>query len=54
VDGALVSLGDPVTEGFFTLSGSTLTWSAVPEVSNALIGGLIGLGLLRRRRAAVQ
>ena len=54
VDGALVSLGEPTTEGFFTLSGSTLSWSAVPEVSNALIGALIGLGLLRRRRPVAQ
>jgi fibronectin-binding autotransporter adhesin len=36
--------------GSFRVSGSTLTWSAVPEVSNVLVGGLLGLGLLRRRR----
>lgn len=37
--------------GSFTLNGSTLTWSAVPEPSSALAGLLIGAGLLRRRRA---
>jgi autotransporter-associated beta strand protein len=36
--------------GSFSVSGSTLTWSAVPEVSSVLVGGLLGLGLLRRRR----
>jgi autotransporter-associated beta strand protein len=36
--------------GSFSVSGSTLTWSAVPEVSNVLVGGLLGLGMLRRRR----
>ena len=35
----------------FTVSGSTLTWSAVPEPSSALAGLLIAPGLLRRRRA---
>ena len=37
--------------GSFTLTGSTLTWSAVPEPSSALAGLLIGAGLLRRRRS---
>jgi autotransporter-associated beta strand protein len=36
--------------GSFSVSGSTLTWSAVPEVSNVLVGSLLGVGLLRRRR----
>jgi hypothetical protein len=36
--------------GGFTITGSSLTWTAIPEVSNCLIGGLLGMGLLRRRR----
>ena len=35
----------------FSVSGTTLTWSAVPEPTSALAGLLIGAGLLRRRRA---
>ncbi|MGB6221678.1 hypothetical protein [Haloferula sp.] len=34
----------------FSISGTTLTWSAVPEPTTALAGLLIGAGLLRRRR----
>jgi autotransporter-associated beta strand protein len=34
----------------FTVSGTSLTWSAVPEPSSALIGMLVTAGLLRRRR----
>jgi fibronectin-binding autotransporter adhesin len=37
--------------GAFTISGSNLTWTAVPEPSSALAGLLLGAGLLRRRRA---
>lgn len=44
------TLRDVAVYGSFTISGSTLTWAAVPEISNVLIGGLLGLGLLRRRR----
>jgi autotransporter-associated beta strand protein len=36
--------------GSFSLSGSTLTWTAVPEPTTALAGLLITAGLLRRRR----
>ena len=42
---------DTSTYGSFTISGSSLTWSAVPEPSSALAGLLIAAGLLRRRRA---
>ncbi len=35
----------------FSISGNTLSWSAVPEPTSALAGLLIGAGLLRRRRA---
>jgi fibronectin-binding autotransporter adhesin len=41
----------PATEGFFTVSGSSLTWTAVPEPTSALAGLLLTAGLLRRRRA---
>jgi autotransporter-associated beta strand protein len=36
--------------GSFALSGNTLSWSAVPEPTSALVGILLGAGLLRRRR----
>jgi autotransporter-associated beta strand protein len=35
----------------FTVSGNTLTYSAIPEPTSALAGLLLGVGLLRRRRA---
>ena len=37
-------------QGAFTMSGSTLTWTAVPEPTGALAGLLLGASLLRRRR----
>ena len=47
------STANPVTQGSFTISGSALTWTAIPEPSSALLSGLlIGAGLLRRRRSA--
>ena len=36
--------------GSFAMSGTTLTWTAVPEPTSALAGLLLGAGLLRRRR----
>lgn len=45
-----VARNDVAAYGSFTISGASLTWTAVPETSNVLIGSLIGLGLLRRRR----
>jgi autotransporter-associated beta strand protein len=39
------------TYGSFSITGTDLTWTAVPEPSTALAGLLLGLGLLRRRRA---
>jgi fibronectin-binding autotransporter adhesin len=50
VDGALADLGDVSTYGSFAISGSSLTWTAVPEPTSALAGLLIVGGLLRRRR----
>ena len=45
------SLGSvPASEGYFTLTGNTLSWTAVPEARNALAGLLLVAGLLRRRR----
>jgi hypothetical protein len=35
---------------FFTLTGSSLSFTAVPEPTSALAGILLGAGLLRRRR----
>jgi autotransporter-associated beta strand protein len=36
----------------FSLDGKSLQFTAIPELSNILIGGLLGAGLLRRRRRA--
>jgi len=38
------------TGGSFSMSGTSLTWTAVPEPTTALAGILLGTGLLRRRR----
>ena len=46
-------LGTPSAIGSFSLTGSTLSWSAVPEPTTALAGLLLGAGLLRRRRNSV-
>jgi hypothetical protein len=36
--------------GYFTLSASSLNWTAIPEPTTALAGLLLTAGLLRRRR----
>ena len=36
--------------GSFTINGSSLTWTAVPEPTSALAGLLLTTGLLCRRR----
>jgi autotransporter-associated beta strand protein len=36
--------------GYFTITGNSLNWTAIPEPTSALAGLLIGAGLLRRRR----
>ena len=41
------------TQGYFTVSGTTLNWTAVPELSNLLVGGVLAAGMLLRRRAPV-
>jgi len=38
--------------GSFSVSGTSVTWTAVPEPTSALAGLLITAGLLRRRRVA--
>lgn len=43
---------DVSAKGQFTITGSNLTWTAVPEPTSALAGILLGAGLLRRRRRA--
>jgi autotransporter-associated beta strand protein len=40
----------PTSQGYFTTTGNSLTWSAVPEPSNAIVGLIAAAGLLRRRR----
>jgi autotransporter-associated beta strand protein len=45
-----VLTGVTSTQGAFTMSGSTLSWSAVPEPTSAMAGLLLTAGLLRRRR----
>jgi autotransporter-associated beta strand protein len=47
-NGALT--GIPTTQGYFSFSGTSMNWTAVPEPSTALAGLLLGAGLLRRRR----
>ncbi|MGL5019374.1 MAG: autotransporter-associated beta strand repeat-containing protein, partial [Luteolibacter sp.] len=42
---------DVSAQGSFTITGTSLTWTAVPEPTSALAGILLGAGLLRRRRA---
>jgi autotransporter-associated beta strand protein len=43
---------DVSSYGSFSITGTSLTWTAVPEPSSALAGILLGLGLLHRRRPA--
>jgi len=52
IDGANPNTQFSGVNGSFTFNGSTLTWTAVPEPTSALVGLLIGAGLLRRRRTA--
>ena len=52
MDGMLSGSEHP--NGQFTINGSTLHWTAVPEASNVLIGCLLTLGMLRRRRGIAR
>lgn len=47
----LTEITDTVTNGSFSFSGTTLSWTAVPEPTSALAGLLITAGLMRRRRS---
>jgi fibronectin-binding autotransporter adhesin len=47
-------LGIPTAQGSFTISGSNLNWTAIPEPSTALGGLLLTAGLLRRRRKQTE
>jgi len=49
--GGSISGPNALTQGSFTLSGNSLAWQAVPEPGTALVGLLLGAGLLRRRRS---
>jgi autotransporter-associated beta strand protein len=49
-----LNAGDFASEGYFTISGSSLNWTAVPEPGTALAGLLLTAGLLRRRRMNVK
>lgn len=44
------ALATPTGQGSFSLSGNTLSWTAVPEPTTALAGVIIGAAILRRRR----
>ncbi len=44
---------DVSTQGYFTMTGTTLNWTMVPELSNLLIGALLGAGMMRRKRKNV-
>ena len=48
----VASSGLVTGEGQFTYTGSSLTWTAVPEPTSALAGILLGAGMLRRKRVA--
>ena len=50
----VASSGLVTDEGQFTYTGSTLTWTAVPEPTSALAGILLGAGMLRRKRSQRQ
>ncbi len=46
--------GTVANQGYFTFNGaSTLNWTAIPELSNLLIGALLGAGMMRRKRKDV-
>lgn len=41
-------------QGSFAMSGTSLTWTAVPEATSAPAGLLLVAGLLRRRRIKMR
>lgn len=44
---------DVSSHGSFTINGITLTWTPIPELSNLLVGVLLGAGMMRRKRKNV-
>jgi hypothetical protein len=40
----------PTSQGGFTITGNSLTWSAVPEPSSALVGLILVAAICRRQR----
>ena len=44
----------PTSQGGFTVTGNSLTWSAVPEPSGALVGLILVGSLCRRQRISEQ
>jgi autotransporter-associated beta strand protein len=42
--------GPNYSSSYFTLNPTSLQFTAVPEASNLIIGGLLGLGMMSRRR----
>jgi hypothetical protein len=51
---SVASNGLVTGQGQFSYSGNTLSWTAIPELSNALVALLLSAGLLRRRRDSVS
>ena len=49
--GGSYSLVDTSARGSFSISSNNLSWTAVPEPTNALVGLLLLCGFLRRRRS---
>ncbi len=49
--GGITRAGLVEGQGYFTLNGSTLSWTAIPEPAGVIVGLLLAAGLLRRRRA---
>ena len=39
-------------QGYFTLNGNTLSWTAIPEPTGAVVGLLLAVSALRRRRVS--
>jgi len=49
-EGGVNMTGSTANEGYFSISGNTLTWNAVPEPSSELVSLTLGFGVLLRRR----
>ena len=49
-DGKTWTSTELASYGTFSISGGNLIWSAIPEPSTLMVGGLLAAGLMRRRR----